>query len=191
MSFTASRVYRLINGKDYNPSTNGNTIIKFRATATAGSPTLSGINSPVFNRITAIIAAAGTSGLNPGVPVVTGPGVSGNNTQYDEVDLVVSPPDPLLGTIDLTNNLNATGTFEFALYDSTIPSNVDAPVMAIHVLVGGDLQFNTIQGDPLIFTSTNLLAGGIYYYAVAAVTNIGGFGDYYGLAPNLKPLYIS
>jgi hypothetical protein len=191
MSFTASRVYRLIDGKDYNPSTNGNTIIKFRATATAGSPTLSGINSPVFNRIVAIVAAAGTGGLDPGVPVVTGPGVSGNNTSYDQVDLVISPPDPLLGTIDLTNPINATGTFEFVLYDSTIPSNVDAPVMAIHVLVGGDLQFNTIQGDPLIFTSASLLAGGIYYYAVALVTNLAGGGEYYGLAPNLKPLYIS
>jgi len=26
---------------------------------------------------------------------------------------------------------------------------------------------------------------------VGAVTNIGGGGEYYGLAPNLKPLYIS
>jgi hypothetical protein len=180
MSFTASRIYTLTAGKDYNPGTNGNIVVKVRATSTAGSTLITGVGAAAIARINAIVAASGT-------PAIIGSGISGTGTRYDLID-TGSPIGP--NSFDITNPSNLTGTFEFKIFDASIPSNEDAPVMAIHVLTGGNLQFTSIQGDALTFSATNLIAGGVYYYAVGNVSALGG-GTYYGLAPNLKPLYIS
>jgi hypothetical protein len=186
MSFTVHRVYNLQAGVDYNPSTNGNSAIKFRGYIEQANPTtikvvsFSGKVNP-FTRYSTIT----------GTPVIIGPGWFGREP-------LAGGGDPLFTT---TNNVNAgiaDGTYDFYLFDEEVPSSLDSPVLAFHVVAqaspaatpADDVSFVTLSGNAVTVPGGGLALGGIYDYGISEVTLLPGTTALLGLAPANKPLII-
>jgi hypothetical protein len=179
MSFTAHRVYTLVAGVDYNPSTNGNVAVKFRGSYDSTNPNnitvvsfIGGINP--IDRINAIIAASGN-------PVIIGPGFVGR-------DIITGPP--VGQDIPTTTDPGATpgfpnGTYDYYIFDDSLPSSIDSPILAIHILANpGATDFSTLTGDSVSWaTGGEVSPTGIYEYSVGLVTALGNAGTLLGLAP--------
>ena len=179
----AAKVYTLEVGRDYNPYTNGNKVVKFRATSTAGSTVLTGVGASVTDWVFTVINSY------PGVAVVSGPGVNGGSTRYDLIDMSYIVP----GELSLTNPLTLTGTYEFTLWDASVPSAEDAPITSFHVIDkgAGTFDFVTFQGNSISIANSGMVNGAIYPYIIGLVNGLpNGTGSILGLANNSKPLFI-
>ena len=189
MSFTIGRVYTLQTGVDYNPSTNGNSAIKFRGFVEQANPTTvkvitfhGGINP--FARYAAIASAGGS-------PVIIGNGWTGR-----EPLAAAAAPD-----FTTTNNISSAiidGTYDFYLFDESTPSSLDSPILAFHVVgqssppvtPADDVTFVTLSYNTVVIPGGGLVSGGIYDYSLSSVTILPGTTTLLGLAPINKPLVI-
>jgi len=176
MSFTINRVYKLRAGVNYNPNTN--TVLRFRGTVTSGATDITVINGPVFNAITSISGAGGT-------PTVIGTGFKDPVTGSPRIPVGSAAPLVTTGAITSTES----GTFEFMLFDGDRPSYSDSPIIGFHVqsTPTAPFVFTTLQGDTVKLPITSMIAGAVYYYAIAEVISMGAPGELLGLAPAIKP----
>ena len=182
-SFIANRVYILDQGIDYDARTNGNLAIKFRGKITAGSADIELVDFKGTNPITRIDALilAGA----PSVPVISGPGYVGRNV----ITGTAAPAPPLNYIITCTNAFTATGTFDFWAYDESVPSDLDSPILALHVIAapGAVISFTTLTGDAVTVPSGGFATGGIYDYSPATFSALPAT-KLLGLAPANKSL---
>lgn len=182
MSFTANRVYSLQTGKNYNPSTNGNTVYKFKGEVTEGVANITVISgNGVFARITAILAGGGT-------PTIMG-GAGFRDPSTFSYRIPVTATAPVLNTGGLLSPIS--GTFEFSLFDGDVPSSNDSPILSFHVIDSTNpFIFVTLAGDTVTFGgSPEIISGAVYNYGIQEVLAIGAPGDILGLAPSLKPAH--
>lgn len=176
MSFTIGRTYTLVAGRDYSGQSNVG--VQFKGTVVAGSTAINFdyINGDPLAKLNAI---KGTTG---GVPVVAGPGFSPNVG-------ITSGTGYQLFTTGATATMS--GTYDYTIYDSSIPSNTDSPVLAIHVLANpGQFSFKTLTGQTVTLPAGALVTGGIYDYGISQVISIGTSGTLLGLTPALKPFIV-
>lgn len=176
MSFTIGKTYTLVAGKDYSGASN--TAVKLKGTVVAGSTAISFVAVDA-DPVTKLNQIKGTTG---GVPVVSGPAYTG-------------PVGLTSGTGSTLYTSGATaamsGTYDFYVYDSAIPSSLDSPVLQIHVLASpGAVSFKTLTGQTVSLPANSLVAGGIYDYGISEVISIGTSGTLLGLAPAHKPFVI-
>jgi hypothetical protein len=176
MSFIANRVYNIAQNVDYDPVTNGNLAVKFTATVTAGTNTVTVTGFPAGNPVARLAAILAIPAQNP---VIIGPGFTGRET-------VTAASG---NTITTTNNSTITGTFDFYVFDDTRPSSIDAPITAIHVVAApGNVNFTTLTGDAVNIPAGGLLTGGIYDYGIRSFTTLATPNTLRGLAPANKSL---
>jgi hypothetical protein len=177
MSFTANRIYNIVQGVNYDPTVNGNVAIKFAATITAGSPIITVTRFPDSNPVARVLQILAFAPLQ--VPVIIGPGFAGR-------EIVVAASG---NTITLTNNSANTGTFEFYVFDGSRPSSIDAPITAFHVVAApGLINFATLTGDLVSIPAGGVVAGGIYEYGIRSFTTLTNANSLLGLAPISKSL---
>jgi hypothetical protein len=180
MSFTANRVYSLQTGKNYNPSTNGNTVYKFKGEVVEGAADIKVTSgNGVFARMAAIVAAGGT-------PTIIG-GIGFRDPITLSTRIPVAGVAPLMTTGALLSPIS--GTYEFMLFDGDIPSSNDSPILSFHVIDNSaPFSFVTLSGDTVSFGgSPEIITGAVYNYGVQEVLAIGAPGDILGLAPAIKP----
>jgi hypothetical protein len=166
-AFTIGRVYEIVEGKNYNPTTNSNVALKFRGTTVAGSSSISYSESvDIINKIAEIQSANGIAA------------VSGSNVKGRAKILTAGN-----SSITLDKEAKDTGSYDFYLYDMSRPSNLDAPIQAIHIIsTPGDVTLVTADNDEVILPSGSLVVGGVYDYSVSQLSNLSNAGSIHGLA---------
>jgi len=177
MSFTIGRTYVLAAGRDYSGTKNP--AIKFTATVAIGSTALQfgqSFGPNPFERLSEIL---GTTG---GTPAVSGPG-------FDQAVGITGTTGSNFITTGATSQM--AGTYEYYLFDSSVPSSLDSPVLAIHVLgTAGNFSFNSLTKQSITLPAGSLVAGGIYDYGIGEISALGNTGSLLGLAPAIKPFIV-
>ena len=166
-AFTIGRVYEIVQGKNYNPTSNGNTALTFRGTSIAGSASISYAESDaIINKIAEIQ-------LTDGLAAISGPGIDGR------AEILTAGTT----SITISRAMKTTDSHSYYLYDISRPSNLDAPIQAIHIISPpGDVTLVTADNDEVVLPSGSLVVGGVYDYSVTQLSNLSNAGSIHGLA---------
>jgi hypothetical protein len=168
-AFTIGRVYEIVQGKNYNPTINDNTALKFRGISIAGSTSISYTESDaIINKIAEIQLANGTA-------AISGSGIVGR------AEILTA------GTTSITVDrvMGISGSQDYYLYDISRPSNLDAPIQAIHIISPpGNVTLVTADSDEVILPNGSLVVGGVYDYSLTQLSNLSNAGSIHGLAPS-------
>ena len=168
-AFTIGRVYEIVQGKNYNPTLNGNTALKFKGVSTIGSTSIS------YNSSDDLISKIAEIQSADGLAAISGPGIDGR------AEILTA------GTASITVNraMKKTGSHDYYLYDISRPSNLDAPIQAIHIISPpGDVTLVTADSDEVVLPSGSLVVGGVYDYSLTQFSNLSNAGSVHGLAPS-------
>lgn len=179
MSFTINRTYVLVEGKNYDPGSNGNNPYSFTGNLTAGSTLVSLTGPGAAKAIDRVSGLSGTAVIEGGpisgriaVGVTSGTGITG--TQF------------VIGA-----TATQSGMFTLRIFDGDVPNTNDSPILAFHVLADpGAVDIITLSTCAIAFPSGALSIKGVYDYGVSSVVSLGVTGSLLGLAPALKPYII-
>jgi hypothetical protein len=168
-AFTIGRVYEIVQGKNYNPAINDNTALKFKGTSITGSASISYTESNVIiNKIAEIQLANG-------IAAISGSGIVGR------AEILTAGN----ASITIDQAMKISGSRDYYLYDITRPSNLDSPILSIHIISPpGDVTLATLDNDEVFLPSGSLVVGGVYDYSVSQILNLSNAGSIHGLAPS-------
>ena len=168
-AFAIARVYEIVQGKNYNPNTNGNTALVFQGESVVGS------NSISFSETETIIDKIAEIQNAGGLAVVSVAGKPGRNS-------IVTAGTT---SITISNPLSVAGSHSYYLYDGSRPSNLDAMIQGFHVIAPpGNVTLTTADNDAVLLPNGSLVVGGVYDYSISQVSYLQNAGSIIGLAPS-------